>query len=127
MAILFIDGHCLICNKLVNFLLKRDHKKILKYSSLQGEYAHSAIPKKYSEDISTVVLKIDDKIYEKSDAAIRAVSCLGFPWKLMLALILLPRPLRDSIYNLLAINRYKLGKRLDACPLAPIEYRDRFL
>jgi len=125
--ILFVDGHCLICNRLVNIVLNNDNSETIKISHLQGEYAKDVLPNQLRENISTVVYIDDGVIYKKSDAAIRVCSSLNKPWSFLAFLKIIPKPIRDYLYMVISFNRYRIGKKLEACPIPPKEFRARFL
>lgn len=127
--IIFFDGICNLCNGFVQFIIKRDPRARFQFASLQskaGEKAmkESALP---AASLSTVVYLKDDHYYFKSSAALHILKDLGRGWNLFYGFILIPKPLRDGVYNILARNRYRLfGKRAE-CMIPTPELRDRFL
>ena len=127
MEVVFVDGHCLICNKLVKLILKNDKTQKLKISNLQGEYAKVVLPLVYREDPSTVILISEGVLYKKSDAVLKIIKRFGFPWTLLEVFKFLPKGLRDYFYMLVSYNRYRIGEKLEACPLPPKEFRERFI
>ncbi len=120
-VIVYFDGVCGLCNRFVDFLLKHDKSKSLKLAPLQ------TAKRKNETEMNTVVLSIDGYEYFKSDAAIRALSSLGGFWKLTLLLLVIPKFLRDSIYEFIAKNRYKWFGKQDTCRIPTPEERDRFI
>ncbi len=71
------------------------------------------------DTFETVVLIEEDAIYQQSDAALRILRKLPFPWNLWSALRVFPRPLRDFVYRIVAINRYRWFGKRDTCFVLP--------
>ena len=68
-----------------------------------------------------------ERVFVRSDAALKVVAYLGGFWKIFLAAYIIPKPLRDYFYDLFARNRYRVFGKYDACMLPPPEVRSRFL
>lgn len=105
--IVFFDGFCNLCNTAVDFLVRKDQKKILRYAPLSGNTV-----KKFGLKFPTVIPDSfiyyrDGVFYFRSTAAIRVMSDLGFWWKWINIFYLIPAFLRDAIYNWIAKNRYR--------------------
>ena len=127
------DGVCGFCNKTVQMILDRDRKGTLRFAALQSDYG-KAIVERHAELLRGVdsVVFVDgsegsERVFIRSDAALRVASYLGGAWKIFLAAKILPKPLRDYFYDLFARNRYKMFGKYDACMLPPPEVRSRFL
>ena len=127
--IVLFDGVCNFCNYWVNFAIKRDRKKKLKFTTLQGESAKRLLPQ-YNinpTSLSSVILIDNGKAYNQSSAAIRMYKHLDGGWKLFYGLIIIPKFIRDFFYNIIARNRYKwFGKKV-SCMLPTPEFRERFM
>jgi len=133
--IILYDGVCGLCNRLVQFLLKRDLHDRFRFASLQSEFAanilrrHSASP----DDLDTmyVVLNYDlpgERIASRSDAAAVALRQLGGGWAALgTALQALPGWIRNWGYNLVARNRYRIFGKYDSCPIPSDKNRLKFL
>jgi predicted DCC family thiol-disulfide oxidoreductase YuxK len=127
--ILLYDGVCYLCNWLVRFALKRDARGRLRFSSLQSAKGQELL-QAYgvsAGDLDTVWLIEDGRIYDRSTCALRAVRYLRFPWPLFYGLIIVPRSIRDALYDFVARRRYAWFGRMDSCPIPPPELRERFL
>ena len=127
------DGVCGFCNKTVQMILDRDRKGTLRFAALQSDYG-KAIVERHAVILRGVdsVVFVDgsegsERVFIRSDAALRVASYLGGAWKIFLAAKILPKPLRDYLYDLFARNRYKMFGKYDACMLPPPEVRSRFL
>jgi predicted DCC family thiol-disulfide oxidoreductase YuxK len=132
--IVLYDGVCGLCNRLTQFLLKRDHKDRLRFASLQSEFA-AAILKRHSkdpEDLDTVYVVKDynqtnEKLLARSDAILYLGQQIGGIWSVAGLGKVLPRFLRDWIYNLVARNRYRVFGKYESCMMPDPKYRRKFL
>jgi predicted DCC family thiol-disulfide oxidoreductase YuxK len=127
--IILFDGVCNLCNNSVQFILKRDKKRKFRFGSLQGE-AGQALLKQFNlppENLHTFVLIEGDRVYTKSTAALRIAKHLRRGWNLFYGLIIIPRFLRDAIYNWVSRNRYKWFGKRDSCRLPSPEEKALFL
>ena len=95
-AVVKFDGACNLCNASVRFIAARDRRGVFTFAPLE-----SAAP-------SSIELVEDGRTYTKSAAALRIARRLRFPWPLAYALILVPRPLRDAVYDFVASRRHQL-------------------
>ena len=133
--IVFYDGVCGLCNRLVQFLLKHDHEGRLRFASLQSDFAakvlgrHGFDPK----DLDTIHVvenydQPDERVLQRSDAILRAGRELGGFWSASSSISkIVPRPLRDVVYKLVATNRYRMFGKFDTCMLPDPSQRSRFL
>lgn len=126
--IILFDGDCNFCDHSVQFIIKRDKNAVYKFTSLQSEIGQE-IKRKYQvpEHIDSIILVKDDKCYFKSAAALRISKHLSGGWKLLYVLSIIPKPIRDYFYDILAKNRYKWFGKKDSCMLPSPEIRKRFL
>ena len=129
MPILLFDGHCNLCNAGVQFIVKRNPAKTIRFASLQSR-AGRALLGKYNIDqdyIDSLVFIEGGEIFVSSTAALRTLSYLS-SWESQLKLLLvLPRPLRDFLYRFVARYRYKWFGRREQCMLPTAELKERFL
>lgn len=128
-SIIMFDGVCNLCNGFVNFMIPRDRKNIFLFGSLQSEKVKNILKQHNASitDISTVILLEDDRLYTQSTAVLRILRKMSGGWPLLYGFIVVPRPIRDFIYNLIARNRYKLFGKKDACMLPTPELKARFV
>jgi predicted DCC family thiol-disulfide oxidoreductase YuxK len=127
--VLLFDGVCNLCNGVVQFLLARDAEGRFRFASLQSDAGRRLldaydVP---ADGLDTVVLLEGDEWYTKSDAAIRVAELLGGAYALAAALRVVPRPLRDAGYDLVAASRYRVFGRRDQCMVPSSDVSDRFL
>lgn len=127
--IIFFDGVCSFCNFWVKFAFKRNKKRNLYYAALQDEKSKEILAR-YNIDTSkliSVVFIDKGKAYTKSSAALQICKYLNPFWNFAFILILIPKFLRDPIYDLIGKNRYKWFGKKDACMIPSKEMRAQFL
>lgn len=127
--VILFDGLCNFCNGAVNFIIRRDKKKQLKFAALQSE-AGQQLLKRYNLPVSefeSFVLIEEDKVYTKSAAALKLCKHLTALWPLVYGLIIVPPIVRDGIYKWIAKNRYKWFGKKEQCMIPSPEIRNRFL
>jgi len=125
----FFDGVCNLCNRSVNFLISKDKKEVLKFASLQSEYAQNTIPKELlnRENLDTIIVYSDGQFYDRSNAVLKLCKILGGGFYVVLIGYLIPRFIRDGLYRFIANNRYRwFGKKLQ-CRIPTVDLKDRFL
>jgi len=127
--IVLFDGVCNLCNKSVQFIIRHDQEKKFRFGSLQGEAAKRILSKAglNTDELSTLLLVEGDKIYMRSTAVLRIAKRLGGFWKLGYAAIIIPRFLRDAVYNVVAKKRYKWFGRKQECMVPSAEVKGLFL
>jgi predicted DCC family thiol-disulfide oxidoreductase YuxK len=126
-SVIFFDGVCNLCNRTVDFLIRRDKKRILRYAPLQGDAAREMLAPDFFEALPSVVFLDRTGVYQRSTAVLRAAAKLGGVWSLAKWLLIIPRPIRDSVYNWIGKNRYKWFGKKDSCRLPTPEERSMFL
>src|SRR4051812_11475629 len=126
--IILFDGECNLCNSSVQFILKRDPNGKFKFTSLQGKIGQDLLERHGLEiDVNSFVLIEDEKLYLKSEAALRVCSQLNGPWKLFTLFLIVPPFVRDFVYDIVAANRYKWFGRNKSCLLPSNKWKNRFL
>ncbi|OFZ29679.1 MAG: hypothetical protein A2622_10675 [Bdellovibrionales bacterium RIFCSPHIGHO2_01_FULL_40_29] len=125
--IIFFDGICPLCNGFVDFVLKKDSKRHFQYASLQSDFAKTNLPEQ-NLSLDSVVLLENSQIYMKSTAVLRVLFQLGGYWTpLCIIASIIPRPLRDFFYDIIAKNRYRVFGKYETCRLPSSEERSLFL
>lgn len=127
--ILLFDGVCNLCNAAVQFILKRDRKGVFRFASLQSPVGqallrHAGLP---TGEISTVVLFENSQPYLRSEAGLRIARRLPGLWPLLYGLIVIPRPLRNRVYDWIARNRYRWFGKQESCLMPAPEWKARFI
>ena len=127
--IVLFDGVCNLCNRSVQFILKRDKKKQFLFGSLQGKAGQEYLHKYHlpADQFHSFMLIEGNVLYTRSTAVLRMLKYLGRGWQLLYVLIYIPQPIRDGVYSLIASNRYKLFGKKDQCRIPTPDERERFL
>jgi predicted DCC family thiol-disulfide oxidoreductase YuxK len=133
--VLLYDGVCGLCNRLVQFTLRHDHRDTFRFASLQGRTAARILEQhgQSPADLDTFYVVTDfgqpeEHLLSRSDAALFVLRKLGGGWSALAALgRVLPKLLLDAAYNLIARNRYRVFGKFDACPLPDPSDRHKFL
>ncbi|OAB39481.1 thiol-disulfide oxidoreductase DCC [Paenibacillus macquariensis subsp. defensor] len=128
-SIVLIDGICNLCQGATKFIVRHDHGGRFHFASLQSHtgqklLAEGGFP---TDVINTIVLIHNGNYYTKSTAALRISRHLRFPWPLVYGLIIVPRGIRDAIYEYVARHRYRWFGKSDQCMLPSPELKGRFL
>lgn len=126
--ILFYDGDCALCNRSVNFVLKHERNKELFFAPLQSELAKKELSK-YNYDFSelgTFALIKNGQAYFKSDAALSLSSFVKAPFSWFVIFKIVPRFIRNAIYDMVARNRKKWFKKA-YCVMPDPADKGRFL
>lgn len=124
---MYFDGHCNLCNRFVDFIIRRDRRQVFKFASLQGVTAKSRLPVQLLNPLSSMVLESEAEIITESSAAIKTIVGLGGVYTCALAFLLLPKFLRDWIYRRIAQHRYWWFGRRETCRVPSPQERARFL
>jgi predicted DCC family thiol-disulfide oxidoreductase YuxK len=123
--IILFDGVCNLCNDAVNFVIKRDKKNIFKFATLQSKDAQAFGFNPVN--MNSIILIDGDKQYSKSTAALHIAKHLSGGFPLLYAFIILPRFIRDWIYDYIAKNRYKWFGKKESCMIPTPELQKKFL
>jgi predicted DCC family thiol-disulfide oxidoreductase YuxK len=127
--ILLFDGVCNLCNGLVQFIIKRDQTGKFKFASLQSEIGQSWLKRfgLVNVEMESFVMIRGDTFYIRSTAALKMLKELGGVWAIFYMFIIIPRPIRDFFYDLIARSRYKIFGKRDECMIPTPELKKRFL
>ena len=127
--IILFDGVCNFCNFWVNFIIDRDKDDIFRFAALQSEAGQKLLNKfnLKTDDFDTFILIKGETYFTKSTAALKIAWRLNYPLKVLYYFIFIPKFLRDFIYSLIAINRYKFFGKRDMCRIPSEEERNKFL
>ncbi len=80
-----------------------------------------------AEDFDTVVLVDGERVFTRSDAALEVVRRSGGLWPVLYVFKIVPRPIRDAVYNWVASNRYRWFGRQEQCMIPRPEWKGRFV
>ncbi|MFC3882200.1 thiol-disulfide oxidoreductase DCC family protein [Bacillus songklensis] len=127
--IVLFDGVCNFCDGAVQFIIKRDPEGILSFASLQSEPGQDLLTKLHlsADTFNSMVYVEGTRFYTKSTAALKIARQLSGLWPLLYGFILVPKPMRDAVYDLIAKNRYKWFGQKEECMIPGPDIRKRFL
>ena len=125
--IVFFDGVCNLCQGSVLYLMKHDKKGVLKFASLQGNYAKDFVNETEIQSMQSILFFDGKMLYKKSTAVLKLSSLLGRWHQLLLLGYILPRFVRDWLYNIVSKNRYRWFGKKDQCMLPSKGFENRFL
>lgn len=127
--VILFDGVCNLCNGSILFILNRDPSGIFRFAPLQSETGKNLLSKfdLPNDKLDSIILVENNEYYLRSTAALKILRRLGALWKIVYVFMLVPRPVRDYIYDIVARNRYKwYGKRAE-CMIPSSDIESRFL
>ncbi len=127
--VILFDGICNLCSSWVRFVVKRDPKKRFHFAPLQSSLGQRilgeiGLPR---EELRTVILVEGKECYFKSTATLQIVRRLSGLWPILFIFIVVPTPLRDFLYGIVARNRYRWFGKRGACFVPTPDIRERFL
>jgi len=106
--VLLFDSGCKLCNSSIKFVTKGDPQQKIKQIALQSTQGQEILATQpYLLDVNSIILIVNDKVFIESDAILQIAQHLSFPYKLLVAGIIVPKKWRDAIYRWIAKNRYK--------------------
>ncbi|MBI3139213.1 MAG: thiol-disulfide oxidoreductase DCC family protein [Sphingobacteriales bacterium] len=128
-SIVLFDGVCNLCNRSVQFIIKRDKKDRFRFAALQGKTGQALLAKHDlpSDSFNSFILAEGDRIYTRSTGALQMLKRLGGPWSLCYVFILVPRFIRDGVYNWVARNRYRWFGKKESCMIPTPALKNKFL
>jgi predicted DCC family thiol-disulfide oxidoreductase YuxK len=123
------DGVCNLCNGAVQFIINHDPSAGFMFTSLQSDIGQQiltqyALPQ---DDFDSFIYVREQKLYQRSTAALYVLHDLGGIWKVLYGFIIIPRPIRDWVYDRIAKSRYSLFGKRDSCMIPTPALKKRFL
>ncbi|MFT4598450.1 MAG: putative DCC family thiol-disulfide oxidoreductase YuxK [Bacteroidia bacterium] len=126
--IVLFDGVCNLCNRSVDFIIRHEKSHKLQFASLQSDVGKSIVNKSGLDEIpDSVMLYVDGKLLIRSDAVLAISTYLKRPYAYGIIFKYVPKILRDSVYNLIAKNRYRWFGKKETCRVPSADERERFL
>jgi predicted DCC family thiol-disulfide oxidoreductase YuxK len=128
-VIILFDGVCNLCNGLVQFILKRDPAAKFKFASLQSDFGRSQLVRfNMNPDLLHSIVVIEEgHAFERSSAVLRIARHLGGPWKIFMIFKIIPKGVRDALYNLIASNRYSIFGKTRHCMIPSPNVKEHFI
>jgi len=127
--VVLFDGVCKLCNASVKFIIRHDPKAHFQFATLQSEFARRILISDgiSSENLESLILIENGIVFKKSDAALKIARKLNGLWPVFYVLIIIPKPIRDFFYNLVARYRYRIFGRKNTCMIPGKDMMKRFI
>jgi predicted DCC family thiol-disulfide oxidoreductase YuxK len=128
-ATILFDGVCNLCNGFVTFVIARDPGAHFRFAALTSSAAARVLRQAEAPAVmpDSILLVEDGALFVRSDAGLRIARRLTFPWPLLYGFVIVPRVIRDAVYDFIAARRYRWFGRRDVCMIPTPELRSRFL
>jgi predicted DCC family thiol-disulfide oxidoreductase YuxK len=128
-GIVLFDGTCAFCERAVIFIATRDPAGYFRFGASQSPEAAALLaPLGLTRDTArSIILLEDGRAYLRSTASLRIAARLTFPWSLAGVLLLVPAPIRDAAYRVVAAIRHRVAGPSNACEIPPPEIRARMI
>ena len=126
--VILFDGVCNLCTGSVQFILKRDKEKKFLFASLQSNYGQKLLQQLNlpTDTFNSFILYQDGKIFTRSTAALKMFQELK-GWKWVKIFWIVPKFIRNAVYNLIAKNRYNWFGKKEECMIPTPDLKARFL
>ena len=127
--LIVFDGVCVLCSGFARTVVKLDRKGSFRFATAQSPFGE-ALFRKYglrTDSYETNLVLVEGKAFMRLESFVAVMSELGWPWRAARALLLLPRPLRNWLYDRIARNRYVLFGKKDSCDIPSVELRRRMI
>lgn len=125
--IILFDGVCNLCNASVNFIIRHDSEAKFEFIPLQSAFEKGLVDEEELDLMGSVVYFQHGKRFDRSTAALAILKELDHPLRILHHLKIVPKLLRDPIYNLVASSRYTLFGKRDSCMVPNVEIKGRFI
>jgi predicted DCC family thiol-disulfide oxidoreductase YuxK len=128
-AIIFFDGVCNLCNGFVDYIIRHDKKGYFLFTSLQSQKAGEMLKPFHMEATVSegVILLENGRLYFRSEAGLRILKRLSGMHRLLYFFIIVPRFIRDKVYDFIASNRYRWFGKKEQCRIPEPGERERFV
>ncbi len=127
--LLLFDGVCVLCNRSVQIVIKRDKSRKFRFASLQSDFGSKVLDGFNLDKTLTdsVIYVRSGNVYTKSDAALRIAKTFGGFWKMSVVFFIFPRFLRNIVYDFIARNRYRWFGKTESCMMPDDSVTDLFI
>lgn len=127
--LLFFDGVCNLCNSSVKTIIKKDRHQKFKFASIQSDAAKEILLQldDYNSDIDSIILLNNNRLFYKSSAVLRLCKILGGWYNFLLIFWIIPKSIRNWMYDFVAKNRYRWFGKRESCILPSTDLKERFI
>lgn len=128
--LILFDGVCNLCDSSIQFIIKHDKHNTFLFTPLQSELSQSII-EQFGIDTqkidSIILFRKNEGVFYKSTAALKIASKLKFPINILASFIILPKFIRDTVYDFIAKNRYNWFGKKESCMIPTPELKAKFI
>ncbi len=127
--LILFDGVCVLCNRWARFVVRYDRRRVFNLATAQSDIGQDIYRQLGLSPVTfdTLVVHLNGRYHTDTDAILTVLSQFGGPWSLVIALRLIPAPVRDWAYRQAARNRYKWFGRHAVCPVPTDDLRSRLM
>jgi predicted DCC family thiol-disulfide oxidoreductase YuxK/uncharacterized membrane protein YphA (DoxX/SURF4 family) len=127
--LVLFDGRCGLCNRWVDFVLARDRQKVFTFAPLQSSLGEAMLARHGLPvgDGESIVLVRAARVARWSTATLEILRRLAWPWPLLYVLVLIPPPMRDTVYDFVGRRRFRWFGQLDSCRAPTAAEQHRFV
>lgn len=127
--VILFDGVCKLCNAWSRFIIKYDKQQIFKLCSVQSDEGQQILSYfGFRNDFYESMLVVEgSQCFDRSDGFFKVMSKLGYPYKILCIFRIVPKVILDWVYDRIALNRYSLFGKYDACVMPSGDHKDRYL
>ena len=127
--LIVFDGVCVLCSGFVRMVVRLDRKNRFRFATAQSPLGEALFQKHglRTDSYETNLALIDGAAFMRLESLVAVMAELGWPWRVARILLLLPRPLRNWLYDRIAGNRYALFGKKDNCDIPSAELRGRLI
>lgn len=128
-AIVLFDGTCAFCEGSVIFIAKRDPAGYFRFGASQSAEASALLARHglTRHSARSLILLEDEHAHLRSTAVLRIAAKMTFPWSLFRVFLIVPAPVRDAVYRIVAAIRHRIAGQSNACNVPPPEIRARMI
>lgn len=126
--VILFDGRCAFCERSVRFIATRDNG-YFKFGASQNPEGRALLARfgTTREASRSLILIEDGTLYLRSTAVLRVTRHLRAPWNFFSVFLIVPRPIRDVVYSIVAAVRHRIAGTSNACEIPPPEIRARLI
>jgi predicted DCC family thiol-disulfide oxidoreductase YuxK len=127
-GIILFDGTCAFCERSVRFIATRDNGYFT-FGASQNPEGRALLEKHGTsrEATRSLILIENDEISLRSTAVLKIARRMTAPWRWASVFLLVPRPIRDAVYRVVAAIRHRIAGQSNACEIPPPEIRARLI
>jgi len=125
--IVFFDGVCGLCNQSVDFLLPKDKNNRLHFAALQGKTAERLLSQSERRELNSIVYWKESGTLNRSTAVLTLLKDMGGPWSVLSVFLIVPRPVRDFVYDQVAKYRYRWFGKRETCRMPVPSEQSKFM